>query len=219
MQTILFHPDPALCRELERMTRRMEWVTVLCARYEELATSGLAREGACVAAGNGFGIMDGGLDLSMKRAHGAALEWSVRAAIIEAYGPELPVGAAVLAHAPDGQTVIYAPTMQGPMLIRGTDNVYRAARAAAHAAQRYGLTTLFMPLLGCGTGGMDPGEAVSQILAGVRDATRCMGPEGMTWAHANRMHRQWHRMCGIADDGFCWVGGDYGESVDDPEDG
>lgn len=205
MQTILFHPDRETCDALERMTKHLDDVTVLCASYEELHESGIALEGAVVSPGNGFGIMDGGFDAVLREIHGAKLEYRVKRKILEHYGPELPVGAAVVESANDGQIVIYTPTMQGPMTVSGTDNVYRAARAAAHMAQRNGIDTLFMPLLGTGTGGMDAEDAAVQMLTGVHDGTEPMEPEELCWEHADRMHQQWHRFCGVPDDGYRWA--------------
>lgn len=205
MQTIIFHPDQEICDALEYMTRKIDDVTVLCADYEELHRSDLACEGAVVSPGNGFGIMDGGFDGVLRAIHGTKLEQRIKRRIIDRYGPELPVGAAVSATGDDEQLVIYAPTMQGPMRIAGTDNVYRAARAAANMAKQMGVDTLFMPLLGTGTGGMNAQDAAVQILAGVHDGTEMIEPEDMDWAHADRMHRQWHRFCGVPDDGFRWA--------------
>lgn len=202
MQTILFHPDAAACEALERMTQRLDDVTVLCASCEELFESGLMAEGAVVSPGNGFGIMDGGFDGALRALYGERLEARVKRRIVEDYGPELPVGVAVAARSEHDQLVIYAPTMQIPMRIVGTDNVYRAARAAANKAVRIGVDVLYMPLLGTGTGGMALEDAAVQILAGVHDGAQPIAPEDMTWAHADRLHMQWHRFCGVPDDGF-----------------
>lgn len=202
MQTILFHPDAAACEVLERMTRRLDDVTVLCASCEELFESGLMAEGAVVSPGNGFGIMDGGFDGVLRALYGDLLEARIKRQIVDRYGPELPVGAAVAALSEHGQLVIYAPTMQIPMRIVGTDNVYRAARAAALKARLIGVPVLYMPLLGTGTGGMALEDAAVQILAGVHDGVQPIAPEDMTWAHADRLHMQWHRFCGVPDDGF-----------------
>ncbi|MGN0759878.1 MAG: macro domain-containing protein [Candidatus Ventricola sp.] len=202
MQTILFHPDAAACEALERMTQRLDDVTVLCASCEELFESGLMTEGAVVSPGNGFGIMDGGFDGVLRALCGDLLEARIKRQIVERYGPELPVGAAVAARSEHGQLVIYAPTMQIPMRIVGTDNVYRAARAAANKAVYIGVDVLYMPLLGTDTGGMALEDAAVQILAGVHDGVQPIAPEDMTWAHADRLHMQWHRFCGVPDDGF-----------------
>lgn len=202
MQTILFHPDAAVCAVLDRMTQRLDDVTVLCTSCEELFESGLMADGAVVSPGNGFGIMDGGFDGVLRAICGDLLEARIKRRIVDRYGPELPVGAVVAARSEHGQLVIYAPTMQIPMRIVGTDNVYRAARAAANKAVRIGVDVLYMPLLGTGTGGMALEDAAVQILAGVHDGAQPIAPEDMTWAHADRLHMQWHRFCGVPDDGF-----------------
>ena len=59
-----------------------------------------------------------------------------------------------------------------------------------------------MPLMGCGAGGMHPRDAVDQMLCGVQDGAARIEPEALTWAHADRMHMRWHRLCGVPDDGF-----------------
>ena len=202
MQTILFHPDASACEALERMTQRLVNVTVLCANCEELFESGLMTDGAVVSPGNGFGIMDGGFDGVLRSLYGESLQARIKRRIVEDYGPELPVGAAVAVCSEHGQLVIYAPTMQIPMRVVGTDNAYRSARAAAHKAKRIGVDVLYMPLLGTGAGGMALEDAAVQILAGVHDGAQPIEPEDMTWAHADRLHMQWHRFCGVPDDGF-----------------
>lgn len=202
MELILYHPNADVCAELERMTKDAPDVTVLHASYEELHTRKITLCGKVVAAGNGFGIMDGGLGYAMRQAHGMRLQTLVQRAIAREYGPELPVGCAVKVEADDGQAVLYAPTMQVPMRITGTDNVYRAARAATHRAMLADDNLrLFMPLLGTGAGGMSLHDALRQILAGVRDGQREMSPADFTWEHADQIHLQWHRFCGIPDDG------------------
>lgn len=226
MQTIIFHPDQEICDALERMTKHLDDVTVLCASCEELFESGLMLEGAVVSPGNGFGIMDGGFDGALRTLYGDLLEVRIKRQIVERYGPELPVGAAVVARSEHEQLVIYAPTMQVSMQIVGTDNAYRAARAAAHKAELIGVDVLYMPLLGTGAGGMAIEDSAVQILAGVHDGTQPITPDEMNWAHADRLHMQWHRFCGVPDDGFRMADvalqrGEVedGTDVDHPKDG
>lgn len=205
MEIILYHPDADVCRELESMAANLEGVTVLRARYEELFYSGLLPDpdAAVVAAGNSFGLMDGGLDAVMLAAHGASLQLAVQSAIATRYGPEMPVGAATGVSAADGTRIIYAPTMQVPMRIVGTDNAYRAALAATRYAkiQCSHVERLYMPLLGSGTGGLSAGEAGLQVLTGAYYGALDWLGRDLTWSHANGMHRQWHDFCHIPDDG------------------
>lgn len=69
-------------------------------------------------------------------------------------------------------------------------------------------------------------DAEVQILAGVHDGAQTIAPEYMTWAHADRLHMQWHRFCGVPDDGFRMADvaahreeGDYGTCVDNLQGG
>lgn len=202
MQVVLFHPDAQAVRQIEEAVKNLDFVTVLCTSYEELHESGLALDGSVVAAGNSFGIMDGGLDEVMRRVHAGDIQALIQGRIAKFYGVELPVGCEVSVFSLDGQHIIYAPTMQIPMEIRWTDNVYRAARAAANRARIDGEELLFVPLLGTGAGGMPLMEALEQILSGVMDGFGEVEPDELTWAHADRMHLKWHRFCGIPDDGF-----------------
>ncbi len=205
MEIILFHPDVDVIGAIDAATAQCTGVTTLYADYAELYRSGLARDGAVVSPGNSFGILDGGFDAALYEAHGPLLELYIKRAIIDEYGLEMPVGTALYIAAPDGQPIIYAPTMQGPMGISGTDNVYLAARAAAHCARRHNLRRLYMPLLGTGAGGVDLEIALEQLLTGARDGSAAITPEQMTWEHADRMHQRWHRMWGVPDDGYRWA--------------
>lgn len=216
MQVILFHPNADVIRELDQILARCNGLSALCASYEELHESGLADEGVVVSPGNGFGIMDGGFDRVLRDVHGVELEQRVRRAIIRMYGPEMPVGCAVSSTATGGQRVIYAPTMQVPMALEGSDNVYRAARAAAHLAKTLSVRTLWMPLMGTGAGQMPLEEAVWQMAAGVIDGTAELNAEEMNWEHADRIHLQWHRFCKVPDDGvrFAEI---FGELKEDAE--
>lgn len=217
MQIIIFNPDKQVVLEIDRLTGNRPNITTICTGYAELHRSGLLHGAAVVSPGNGFGILDGGFDAALSAAHGPGLERAIKQAIIDQYGVELPVGAAIIVSVAGGAQVIYAPTMQGPMGIVGTDNAYRAARAAARLAMRDGIDTLYMPVLGAGTGALPLAAAVDQIVCGVHDGTYEMTTDEMTWAHADRMHLQWHRMCGVPDDNYRWSdeGVHHDDAVDD----
>ena len=224
MQVILFHPNADVIRELDRILARCSGLTALCASYEELHESGLSYEGVVVSPGNGFGIMDGGFDRVLRNVHGVELEQRIKRAIIRMYGPEMPVGCAVSSAATGGQRVIYAPTMQVPMALEGSDNVYRAARAAAHLAKTLSVGTLWMPLMGTGAGQLPLEEAVWQMAAGVMDGTAELTTHEMNWEHADRIHLQWHRFCNVPDDGVRFAelmkeAQEDGDAVENPQGG
>lgn len=178
---VLYHPNTRACEEIREATAQHRAVDALCGDYLTLKCNGLLDGAASVAAGNSYGIMDGGLDLVMRDVHGVALQHSVQRQICERHGGLLPVGSAVGVVAPDAQYIVYAPTMLVPMDIRGTCNVYLAARAAVRQAVGAGYHTIYMPLLGTGTGRMALRDALIQTLAGVEDGAKTYSPGDLAW--------------------------------------
>lgn len=212
MNMIVFHPDENLCRTIESGIMKQPKVTILPASYEELAESGLLDGAAVVVPGNGFGIMEYGLAAAAAREN-EHLQRCVQTLIARLYGVEMPVGTALILPTPSDH-ILYAPTMQVPMDIAGTDNVYRSARAAARMAKNNKTETLYLPLMGCGAGCMEPMEAVWQMLCGVYDGTLEVEAAELTWAYADRLHLQWHEMLSVPDDGYRFAE-QMGESKDD----
>ncbi|MGN0773565.1 MAG: macro domain-containing protein [Candidatus Ventricola sp.] len=156
-----------------------------------------------VTAGNSFGLMDGGLDKAVADEF-PGIELCVRDRISRVYGAQMPVGTAENFFWEKGKVrnIIYAPTMQVPMDINGTDNVYLATMAAVHTAvNRTGRVnrTIWMPMMGTGTGRMPLDAAMRQMARGVKDGLWKWKAEDMTWSHAQEMHERWHEMTGIPD--------------------
>lgn len=145
--------------------------------------------------------MDGGIDKAVAGLY-PGIEDAVRQRIAEQYGPEMPIGTAVMVRLSGALGIVYAPTMQVPMPITGTDNVYQAARAAiveVRKAERENGSgvTVYMPLMGTGAGNMPLDAAMHQMLRGIRDGARKYEADDLTWEHAMDMHARWHEMCGI----------------------
>jgi O-acetyl-ADP-ribose deacetylase (regulator of RNase III) len=126
---------------------------------------------ALVSPANSFGIMDGGLDLAIRRVLGAEVEHWVQAAILERYHGELPVGAAlVVATGHDHWPyLVVAPTMRVPESVSHTLNAYLAFRAALLAVAAFNreqggrINSLVVPGLGTGVGAMDPRKCAAQM--------------------------------------------------------
>ncbi|CAH2606181.1 protein of unknown function (plasmid) [Rhodovastum atsumiense] len=143
------------------------------------ATAGLLQPtgwDALIAAGNSFGMMDGGVDLAIARML-PGVEGRVRAAIASEHGGFLPVGAAVAVPADGdlvtGRWLLYAPTMESPRDIRGSVNAYLAMHAAIGAARRIPLpagTTIACTGLGTGVGRLPPEVAARQMALAIRHA-------------------------------------------------
>ncbi len=151
-----------------------------------------------VLAGNSFGLMDGGIDLA------AAKRWKnaqrdIQSAIAEQYFGELPVGCAVTIKS-DRMLLIYAPMMQVPICIAGSAHVFYATLAALREAKRLGISELWIPMLGCGAGGMSVQDSAMQIANAVTCARERVKGTDITWEFANRRHVIWHEMCHIPPD-------------------
>lgn len=121
-----------------------------------------------VAAGNSFGLMDGGVDLAIAR-HFPGVESNVQASVRYHHG-ELNVGQSVIVRAGVGKLLAYTPTMRVPMTIAGTDAVYRSMWAALCAVDAYNrsgaspmIETLACPGLGTLAGRVPPDEGARQM--------------------------------------------------------
>lgn len=117
-----------------------------------------------VNAANSLGIMGGGVAGVIKRAAGVAVEEEARALA------PIPVGKAAVTSG--GATrfahIIHAPTMPQPGMAIPVSNVALATRAALQAADDQGLTSLAIPGMGTGVGGVAPGEAALAMVKEVR---------------------------------------------------
>ncbi len=160
----------------------------------------LSRNDAIVAAGNSFGIMDGSLDEAMNHCY-PGVERAVQEAICEKYFGELPVGCAVSVPLHRGR-MIYAPTMQVPMNITHTANVYYAMLAVLRLEKC--ANTLYVPLLGAGAGGLSPQESMEQMTNAITTAQaggglnkRQMVKPPLDWKYASERHTAWHKMAKI----------------------
>jgi O-acetyl-ADP-ribose deacetylase (regulator of RNase III) len=126
---------------------------------------------AVVSPANSFGDMGGGFDKALDDLHRGEAQRRVRAAIVEQYFGELPVGAALIVELPGRRFpfVVAAPTMRIPGSVAGSINAYLSLRAALVAVLRYNaagsrtIRTLAVPGLGTGVGGLTPTEAAEQM--------------------------------------------------------
>lgn len=162
-----------------------------------------------VTPGNSFGKMDGGYDLAIVQKFGEHVQNIIQDRIAKEWYGELPVGCAtscethsphdreITTEGPFWPLIIYAPTMQVPMVIRGSDNVYRATLAAIREADALGCKNLLLPLMGAGTGGMHPIDLGYQMKTAIEISRNRLTADDLTWEHAMQRHSLWHRMVGI----------------------
>lgn len=196
MECYVFHPDA------EKLVGVPEEARIALS-YAELSEKYLKEPKSCViAAGNSFGIMDGGLDKAMIDVHGIDLQNRVQEKIAMLYDGELPVGHAVTVPIWDNEEnedcpmLIYSPTMQVPMSIEHTSNVYYAMREALYIARILKCEKLYIPLMGCGAGGLTPECSIRQISAAMF-STKPVNPCEITWDFAFQRHYLIHEITNI----------------------
>jgi O-acetyl-ADP-ribose deacetylase (regulator of RNase III) len=143
-------------------------VSVILGRWE-----GLPSHDCFVTAGNSYGLMSAGTDAAVVREFGPRLQEAVQLRILNEFLGEQPVGTAFLLSTGSSRVpfVCHAPTMRLPGDISGSDNVYRATRAALlciYHQNRSGdqrIDSVVFPAFGAGFGGVAPDEAARQMAA------------------------------------------------------
>ncbi len=126
-----------------------------------------AKADVIVNAANSHGIMGGGVAGVIKRTAGIAVE---QEAVKQA---PIPVGQAVLTSG--GRTrfkgIIHAPTMPEPGMRIPSENVAHATKAALSLADEKGFTSIAIPGMGTGVGGVDPSDAARHMITTIRSIT------------------------------------------------
>jgi O-acetyl-ADP-ribose deacetylase (regulator of RNase III) len=175
-ELVLMAMDDAMAAAWEGVAGGRESVRVFRGSVTDLAVD------AVVSPANSFGWMRGGIDGVYSRWL-PGIEDRVRAAIAEQHGTELPVGSAVIVatgrREPDW--LISAPTMRQPGERLSADGV--AAGAAARAvllawrdgtlpdgrAAREVISSIALPGLGTGVGGLSPDACARQVASALTE--------------------------------------------------
>jgi len=97
-----------------------------------------------VSAANAFGLMDGGVDQCITDYFGVDMMHNVQNRIIQEYAGEQPVGTSLIVKGLTNHKdihkmkyVAHTPTMRIPRDVMGSDNPYRAMKAALLAVQSH----------------------------------------------------------------------------------
>ncbi|GIG67701.1 macro domain-containing protein [Phytomonospora endophytica] len=146
---------------------------------------------AVVSPANSFGFMDGGLDGRYLVHFGQSIQTAVRARIFHDHDGELFVGEALAVETGDASVpwLIAAPTMRVPMrLPADTVNPYLAMRAILRCAAGLGVTSVAVPGLGTGVGGVPAATCARQMAAALRSASAPTRLPG-SWAEASEEHQ------------------------------
>ena len=115
---------------------------------------------AIVNAANSDGVMGGGVAGVIRRTAGLEVETEAMQ-----HAP-IPVGQAVLTSGGDTpfQGIIHAPTMPKPAMRIPPENVEKATRAALTVADAKGFSSLAIPGMGTGVGGVSPEDAAARMI-------------------------------------------------------
>ena len=118
---------------------------------------------AIVNPANSYMIMGGGLAGVLKSKGGKVVEDEARR-----YAP-VPIGKAVATTAGSlsAKYIIHSPTMTKPAGYTSPEYVYKATRAALKCASEKGVTSIAIPGMGTGVGGLNPCTAVREMLKAI----------------------------------------------------
>lgn len=166
-----------------------EEIVSLCADIEglEVATGDIFDKyfDALITPGNSYAFMDSGFDLIISQRWG----WHIQKDLQETWVENchmIPVGSAITRHITDNQKLIYAPTMQVPMDISNTWNVYLAMKAGLQQAKNYRSKKAAFPAFGCGCGNMNPKIFKKQLQFAIQDYDRKV--KFNSWQEAQAYH-------------------------------
>ncbi len=120
---------------------------------------------AIVSPANGYGIMDGGIDLLYLQYFGMGVQDRVLDAISRRQEGYLPVGASVVVKTDDPkiQYLVVAPTMLVPEQVSPANAFFAMSAALRAASNTAGIRHLYCPGLGTGTGQIPPESAATEM--------------------------------------------------------
>jgi len=146
-----------MCEAWEKQFSGYENINVLRCELFDLP------EHNCLAtAGNSYGIMNGGIDLSVRDMFGIGLQDAIQWGIVQHYCGRMPVGVALSVETgnPKFPRLIYLPTMERPKILT-TGDVYHLFYTLMYSI--HGEDTVACPGLGTGTGGVRPDDAARMM--------------------------------------------------------
>ena len=190
LKLVLVDPLDEVCAAWKEHFEGLSNVKIVNGCFEDL------RAFDCmVSAANSFGLMDGGVDLSIVRFFGYELMDRVQERVLADYLGEQPVGTCFIVETGHAKHpyLAHTPTMRVPMPITRTDNVYRAMWAMLLAIRQHNLAskskqikTVVCPGLGTATGRVPAREAARQMAAAYRHFLE--PPARISWRYAAIRH-------------------------------
>lgn len=182
-ELFLVDPNKALCAGWEEKFRGHHRVNIFNDYFERIASYD-----CMVSAANSFGVMDGGVDLAIRRYFGRELQERVQERIKEEYFGEQPVGTSMIVETGNGTHpfLAHTPTMRVPYKVTRTDNVYVAMFAMLRAVANHNksndkkIKKVVCSGLGTSAGGVPPKEAARQMELAYRNFYN--PPKFYTWS-------------------------------------
>ena len=185
MNVLLFDMRPDLCDVWRSSFSGVESVDVYHGSFESV----MGAFDCLVSPANSFGLMDGGIDLSIIHRFGVALEERVQREIWRVYRGEQPVGTCLMVptNTPQCPWLAHCPTMRVPEDVTWTNHAYQAFLAALTTAEAAGVQRLACSGLGTGAGHM-PVEICARQMRFAFDCWRdAFSPSQWTMPH----EREW----------------------------
>lgn len=164
----LIDSKPELCDKWRQVFSSYPEVEVLSGDYFQQSAD------AIVSPANSFGIMDGGLDLTIRNELGFQVETDIQEVILNKYHGEMPIGSAEIIKTNHDRWsyMIAAPTMRIPENVAFTLNAYIAFRAILIAINSFNESKPKRPIkslvcsgLGTGIGSMEAVKCAAQMRA------------------------------------------------------
>ena len=194
----LVDPKEHLINEWKKRFRGYRNISYHYGKFQEIE-----KYDCLINAGNGFGMLDGGVDAAISEYYGQDLQRRVQEYIRIMYHGEQPVGTSFIIPIspliPPDITVpllAHTPTMRAPTIIRGTENVYLAFRAALLAIEKSNCQDRYKRIrsvvcvgLGTSCGGMEVEECARQMFLAYRNMME-PAPKTVTWPQIKRTHKE-----------------------------
>lgn len=199
LKLILVDPKNEICKAFEKAFAHLPNVRIVTGSFVTIS-----QFDCIISAGNGFGLMDAGIDLAIVKYFGTKVMENIQKYILEEYQGEQPVGTSFIIETKHRTHpfIAHTPTMRIPMCIAHTDNVYLAMRAALLAVRKHNkmenqkIKTLVCSGLGTGSGGMEFEEAAFQMALAYKYFLN--PPKWINGSMAQKRHES------------IWYGGDWG---------
>lgn len=149
MDIILFDIEKKLIQAWSRVFKEIEEVRICNKEFSDLMAECQKKSRLNImvcTAGNAFGIMDGGLDYSVKQYFGNELQEKIQEAIYDTYLGEQPVGTALVVETKyKGIKLCHTPTMRIPQPVIDPRIIFTCMRSTLIAAKKNKVDTVLIP--------------------------------------------------------------------------